>query len=404
MKILFVAMPSSIHSVRWITQLNDSNWDIHLFPSDDSQLNTTMPQLTFHQHFAKLKFMLPQITYKPIYTINGTNIIAKIFRRLQWFYINQFKSYLLTNENSLVHTIQKIKPDIIHSLETQLAGYITLEAKKKIGQDFPIWIHSNWGSDIFLFARLKKHQERVKEVLLNCNYYFCECNRDINLAHQYGFQGEVLPVFPNTGGLKLEELNKLKKEGKTSQRHIIMLKGYNSWAGRGIVGLRALERCKDLLKDYQIIIYSNDSIDMHIAAELFYLNTNIQVRILPKGTSHEEIMSWHGQARISIGLSISDAISTSFLEAITMGSFPIQSYTSCANEWIKDGETGLLVPPEDVEIIEQAIRKALTNNNLVDIAAEKNYQTVSDRLEYNKVQKKAVQMYENIYQKIKNRK
>ena len=30
-----------------------------------------------------------------------------------------------------------------------------------------------------------------------------------------------------------------------------------------------------------------------------------------------------------------------------MGSFPIQSDTACADEWIEDGVSGLIVPPED---------------------------------------------------------
>ena len=34
MKILFVAMGNSIHLARWISQINDEGWDIHLFPTE----------------------------------------------------------------------------------------------------------------------------------------------------------------------------------------------------------------------------------------------------------------------------------------------------------------------------------------------------------------------------------
>jgi len=33
--ILFVAMSGSIHTARWINQLEGHGWDIHLFPSLD---------------------------------------------------------------------------------------------------------------------------------------------------------------------------------------------------------------------------------------------------------------------------------------------------------------------------------------------------------------------------------
>ncbi len=35
MRILFVAMPNSVHVARWINQISDRGWDLHLFPSID---------------------------------------------------------------------------------------------------------------------------------------------------------------------------------------------------------------------------------------------------------------------------------------------------------------------------------------------------------------------------------
>jgi len=71
------------------------------------------------------------------------------------------------------------------------------------------------------------------------------------------------------------------------------------------------------------------------------------------------MLHYYGRARIYIGLSISDAISTSLLEAMVMGAFPIQSCTACADEWIEDGKSGFIVPPEDPHVIAEAIRRAL---------------------------------------------
>jgi len=34
MKILIVAMGNSIHLARWISQINDQGWDIHLYPTE----------------------------------------------------------------------------------------------------------------------------------------------------------------------------------------------------------------------------------------------------------------------------------------------------------------------------------------------------------------------------------
>jgi glycosyltransferase involved in cell wall biosynthesis len=97
-----------------------------------------------------------------------------------------------------------------------------------------------------------------------------------------------------------------------------------------------------------------------------------------------------------VGLSISDAISTSLLEAIVMGAFPIQSCTSCADEWIVDGESGFIVPSEDPEPVSAAIRRAISDDNLVDRAAEINGRTAESRLDENILRPQVIAMYEKV--------
>jgi glycosyltransferase involved in cell wall biosynthesis len=161
------------------------------------------------------------------------------------------------------------------------------------------------------------------------------------------------------------------------------------------VGLRALERCADVLKHYSIVIYAAGP-DVVMAAELFTDKTGVSVTILPSGTPHHEILSFHAQARISIGLSISDAISTSLLEAMVMGSFPIQSCTACADEWVQHGVSASIVPPEDSAVIETAIRTALADDDLVNRASQINWQVAQTRLDRALLKGKAIQMYRDI--------
>jgi glycosyltransferase involved in cell wall biosynthesis len=85
-------------------------------------------------------------------------------------------------------------------------------------------------------------------------------------------------------------------------------------------------------------------------------------------------------ARIYLGVSMSDGISTSLLEAISSGSFPIQTNTSCASEWIEDGVNGFTVDYTNPRIITQKIVEALTNDDLVDRAAKLNRSIAEKRL------------------------
>lgn len=379
--ILLVAMPNSIHTVRWINQIPPQEWTIHLFSS--TGIETTHPKLSGatlqYPVLSKWRNRLQQL---------GFPKIAFMIDWIRRHYELRFPNYRVVALNNI---ISQLRPILIHSIEMQSAGYLTLEAKKKYRGKFPPWIVTNWGSDIFLFGRLAAHCNTIREVLSYCNYYSCECQRDVELARSFGFNGTTLPVFPNTGGFNLNDVSRFRKE-KTSDRRLIMLKGYQNWAGRALVGLRALERCAELLTGYEIAIYSGGP-EVDIAAELFSQNTGIRVRLIPKDTPHHEILKMHGESRISIGISISDAISTSLLEAMVMGSFPIQSCTACANEWIEHGVSGIIVPPEDPDIIERALRNALTDDELVNKAAEINWQTALTRLDDVKLKKQVAAFY-----------
>jgi Glycosyl transferase 4-like/Glycosyl transferases group 1 len=389
-RILFVAMANSIHTARWIAQLSAQGWDLHLFPSTDSwiEVHPELGNVTLHH----TGFRNPARSANDV-RFRGVTLARRVEdvwrRRIRKEEGNGRRA------DRLAGLVARLRPDVVHSMEIQHAGYLTWEARRRMGKPFPPWIVTNWGSDIYLYGRIAEHAPKIREVLTGCEYYSCECQRDVSLAKSFGFAGTVLPVFPNAGGFDLAEVARLRHPGSASARRAIMLKGYQHWGGRALTGLRALERCADLLGGYEVWIYSATP-DVAVAAELFAQSTGIRVTLLPKGTSHPEILSRHGRARISIGLSISDAISTSLLEAMVMGAFPIQSWTACADEWIEDGRTGLLVPPDEPEAVEAAIRNALTNDGLIDRAAEENLRTATLRLDRERIRPMAVGIYTRV--------
>jgi len=287
-----------------------------------------------------------------------------------------------------------MNPDIIHSLEFQSAGYLVLRAKNTCSGTFPTWIATNWGSDIYYFRQFPEHREKITQILQHCDYYSCECDRDIRLAQEMGLQGKVLPLFPNTGGFDLASAAQFRHPGLTSDRNIILLKGYHGWAGRALSGLRALALCGDILKQYKIVIYSADP-DVKKSADEIRESRGLAIECIPQ-SSHEKMLWYFGHARLYIGLSISDAISTSLLEAIVMGAFPIQSDTSCADEWIVHGKNGFIVPPEDPVVVAEAIKKALQDNDLVNTAASMNTQIAQSRLNYSIIQSHVIEMYKKL--------
>lgn len=392
MRIVITGMPNSIHLARWIAMLDGTGWDIHVVPVY-RHTETRFTNVTVHD---------PDGDTAPDRSIGME--VARPGRYFRWQWPTRESSEFDTRAAHLARVIQAVRPDIVHSHEFQLAGYQTLAARhlyERRGRSFPTWIASNWGSDVYLFARLKQHAARVRALLHTIDYYACECQRDVDLAYRYGLRGEPLATIPIVGGFDLDQMRLFRAPGPTSARRTIALKGYQHWAGRAQTGLRAIELCGDALHSYRLAIYAA-STDLMMPARALCERMGLELEIVSQTVApapFEEILRLQGRSRLSIGLSISDGVSASFLEAITMGAYPIQSWTSCANEWIQDGVSGSLVHPEDPAPIAEAILRAVSDDTLVDRAEVINQQTVRDRLRYLKVRDEVIRMYEQVFER-----
>jgi glycosyltransferase involved in cell wall biosynthesis len=389
MKILFIAIPNSVHTARWISQITDCGWDLRLFsawlatPQSDFRNITILGSRSFRRPRMNPSVSFVGWTEKYFYC----DWIMEVLRR---------RMHQNFRQRALIRAIREFRPDIIHSLEFQHAGYLALYAKERIGSSFPVWIATNWGSDIYLYRKISEHETKIRKILNLCDYYSGECERDVHIAREMGLTGKILPVLPNAGGMPIDAIYPLRSPGPISGRKIIMLKGYQGWSGRALVALEAIKLCKESLGGYTIIVYSA-SRDVLEKSRKVEKETGITIRNLPQ-CSHEEILRLFGRARIYIGLGISDGISTSLLEAMVMGAFPIQSCTACADEWIVDGKSGFIVPPEDPVLVAEAIQKALTDDPLVNLAAEINAKTTRERLDTSVIKPQVVKLYEDVYQ------
>lgn len=393
MKILFVGW-ANIHTARWISQLKDSGWDLHLFPTKyGREINDHLSGVTIHSEFPNKRLDRTRLRERALF--------PKLLRRMPRF--NKVLEGLgCTDAWRLVRTIRYLKPDIVHSLGVNDGSFFeTLEARETIGESFPTWVVSNLGLDIHHYQYFDEYLSKIKKVLALCDFYASECQRDVELAQKYGLLGSSWPVLPQAGGFDLTKTVALRNvTTKPSQRKIVMLKGYQHYCGRALVALKALELVANDLCDYKVILYGVSGDDVVQAAHILMRRTGVCVEILPR-VPQEQILELHGRARTSISLSTSDAACTSFLEAMAMGSFPIQSNTSCADEWANDGESVMLVDPDDPHDVARALAQALRDDNLVDSAADKNWETASRKLDFNTIRDQVLDSYRDAASRVR---
>jgi hypothetical protein len=277
--------------------------------------------------------------------------------------------------------VVKSKASLVHAIEFQNSGYLARRACENL--QIPLYV-TNWGSDIFWFQRFPKHQQEIRSLLERSDYYSSECLRDQSLASEYGFRGTFFPVVPNAGGLNLDTLSAFNLT-KTSSRKKIMIKGYTNFVGKADLAIRSLILIKAELINYEIVVYSATYKARLLAFVIRHLH-QINISCIPKKhASHKQILSLFQESRIYVGISQSDGISTSMLEAISMGCFPVQTATSCADEWLTDYQSGILMTMPTPELIALAIKESLINDALVDKAQYVNFQIARNRLDVSRI-------------------
>ena len=373
--ILVVCMLDSIHTARWLSMFSNQNLDFILMPST--------PNRKVHPGILKL-----------IQNSTKNSAQFKLSIWMKWLSIpiwvlNRFFSDLIS-ALLVKRFVTRNEVSIIHAIELNHAGYIVAKAWR-IGLPKNIKIIStNWGSDIFWFQKYKKHVKKIKQIMEISSSYSAECTRDLELASKYGFIGKFKEVLPNAGGFDPAFMT--KKRTLPSSRKVIVIKGYESFVGRASIALAAISELASLLTEYEIYIYSASQKTIRTAKKL---SKEHGLKVFPhkkKSLSHSQILEIFERSRVYIGVSLSDGISTSLLESIACGTFPIQTNTSCAKEWLISGQTGVIVEPNSGSVAD-ALRLALENDGLVDSAFWANQKLSEERLDSNKIQAKLSSFY-----------
>ncbi|APX85580.1 hypothetical protein BV511_13155 [Methylorubrum extorquens] len=284
----------------------------------------------------------------------------------------------LTQTDELVAAIRTLQPDIVHTMEVQLAGYLALGAKRYLGSTMPPWLLSNWGSDIYLYHRLPEHRAIVLELVQAVDGYLAECRRDVQLVRRLGLNGHAFDPMPASGGIDFSTVPALDRFTPPSRRDTILVKGYHGWSGRGMHILSALHLAAPALRGHRIRVQfcSEAMLEMMRAMAA---SDGLDIAPVSYAPNHAEALSRIADARIVVGIGISDGIGTTLLEAMCYGAFPIKATTSCACEWIQNGRDGIIVDPHDVKSLAEAIIRAASDDALVDAAATRNRACVEKR-------------------------
>ena len=372
---------NSIHFERWTNQLQESGHEVHWFNVRDGGYSE---KLSWVNQIVGWKFKF----------INNK---ARVFIKKRWPWLYNKLSFLIENstEKAFEKVLLEIQPDVVHSFVL----YISCVPILPVMQKYPNikWMYSSWGSDLFYFQNQPKYLNDIKQVLPRVNYMFADCKRDIDLAKAYGFDGQVLGVYPGGGGYPIDDYK--AHISPLNQRKLILVKGYQGRSGRAITVLKALESLSVKLNTHPVIVFGADN-EVEDFIMKRNLNSKLDLTVYPKSAflPQMELIKLMGQALIYIGNSNSDGMPNTLLESIIMGAFPIQSNPGGATaEIIEHGKNGFLIEDcNNSSEIETLIDNALNNMELIQSACKYNQKTIMPSLDRTTISKEVIAKYNSI--------
>lgn len=369
MKILVVSM-NSIHTNRWLEQLKDSHHEIYYFEALGGSYNKKLSWVKYQHYDWKNRMG----------RFKGRYYLKQKFPKLHHMFLKD-------SANEFKKVIDMVNPDVVHSFVFYISCvpfYKVIKERYKIK-----WIYSAWGNDLYFNQNDKHLKKDILNILPKVDFLFADCNRDIKLAKEIGFKGEVLGCFPTGGGYHLSDEFELYS---VANRSGIIMKGYEGSKHRAINILKALKKINGfpLVK----IFSADESVVEFVQANFEQYEYRFNIYDIDKNIAHKDLMNMFNSSLIYVSNNFSDGMPNTLLEAICNGAFPIQSNPGGASaEIITHGENGLLIEDcEDIEEIKRHISTALTTQNLIHKAFDKNLK-VREKLEYYTIKNQVLEKY-----------
>jgi len=302
-------------------------------------------------------------------------------------------------ERWLAEVIREWRPDIVHTLGLDAAGEFFFGVRRRFRlEGIGKWVlQIRGGSDIALARLDPQRGPEIAEVLRACDRLLCDNPENYRILREMGVRDEQFaetgPV-PGTGGVDVDTIA-ARWQGEPSRRRVILWpKVYESPWAKVLPVFEALRLAWERIQPCEV-----EMLALNQEARMWYFALPAHMR--ERCRTHERIprarvLELMTVARVMLAPSLVDGVPNSLYEAMAAGAFPIVSPLDTVRHLVEDGRNVLfarnLYPGE----IADALVRAMTDDALVDSAAQENLalvRRVADRAE---VRPRVVAFYERL--------
>lgn len=349
LKICFIGWANSEHVKRWVKWFAERGHEVHLI----SNIYEEIPGVNVHSFQDRTTSDLSEDR-----SANKT-WFSEMIANIKFNYLSylRYPGYIRRTKDLLA----EIRPDILQGFYIGFAGYIGAFT------GFHPFLVFTGGPDLLVFPRRSIIHRLWTMYALSKIDFLTHTSEEANLAAvKFGFPA-ARSKFMHIG-IDLSMFNPEVDPGDLKTR--LGIAGHPM-----ILSTRGLfdkyYNISGLLKTFALVLEEIPEtrlvLKYYSAPEknkLIKLAQNLDIydKIIWVGrTEYSDLPKFYRAADIYISLSFTDSGPVSMLEAMACGSVPVMSNLSNIAEWVKDGENGYLVEPNDNKAAAAAIIKLIND-------------------------------------------
>ncbi|MCX5805016.1 MAG: glycosyltransferase family 4 protein [Proteobacteria bacterium] len=280
--------------------------------------------------------------------------------------------------------LRSFKPDIVVAFRTQNEGYVAALT------GIHPWVLFTQGSDfIYMANRHRLHAWLTSITAQRADALMTDCQRDIDLAKQYGFsKNNPSLLLPGNGGVDLS-IYQPGVAASQRERWVVYPRGLAPFIRLDTLlqSILMLQKEPDY-SDIRYKLFVTTAVIPKVESMVHRQRLNMnKIEILPF-TSQNKFAAFLQKSAVIVSPSLTDGTPNSMLEAMACGAFPVISDLESIREWIRHGENGLLFDPTQPQDLTNCLKVAIDNVVLRQQAQEQNLEIIHKRADYKQVMPK----------------
>jgi glycosyltransferase involved in cell wall biosynthesis len=261
-------------------------------------------------------------------------------------------------------TLARLRPDLLHT------HFLTGYGYWGVFSGYRPFLLTVWGDDVYVTPHQTALKNRLaRRALVRADYVTGDSRDILDACVALGARPDRVELVqwgvdfhrfhPGVPGDRVRERLGIPREAPV----VLSTRSFTQPYYNIDLVVETAVRVRGAIPDVHYVIAGNEGDDRRFREEAARRGVGEWMHWVGR-VPHEDLPAYLGAATVFLTVPSVDATAVSLLEAMACGSAVVATSLPSAAEWIRDGETGLLVPPRDGNALVEAITRYLNDPGL----------------------------------------